>query len=201
MGTISRKKKIVFAVVGVTIAVGFLIRSAVIILKRIEESGNSNMVLLTQRPSVRGTISIELMEKIEELKETLREDPKNLQAWLKLGDIYFDYNRYREAIDAYSQYLSIKPENSDIRTKRGIMLRSLGDFDGAIEEFRKTSQMFPQHAESRFELGALFLREKKDVNGAIAAWEDYLQVEPKSKRASWVSAEIERLKTMKEEKE
>jgi tetratricopeptide (TPR) repeat protein len=201
MGAISRKKKIVLAVVGVTIAVGFLIRSTVIILKRIKESGNSNMALLTQRPSVRGTISIELMEKIEELKETLREDPKNLQAWLKLGDIYFAYNKYREAIEAYSQYLSIDPENPDVRTKRGIMLRGLGDFDGAIEEFRRTSQVFPQHGESRFQLGALFLQEKKDVKETIAAWEGYLQVEPKSKRASWVRAEIERLKTMKEVKE
>jgi tetratricopeptide (TPR) repeat protein len=201
MGAISRKKKIVLAVVGVTIAVGFLIRSTVIILKRIKESGNSSMALLTQRPSVRGTISIELMEKIEELKETLREDPKNLQAWLKLGDIYFAYNKYREAIEAYSQYLSIDPENPDVRTKRGIMLRGLGDFDGAIEEFRRTSQVFPQHGESRFQLGALFLQEKKDVKETIAAWEGYLQVEPKSKRASWVRAEIERLKTMKEVKE
>jgi tetratricopeptide (TPR) repeat protein len=201
MGTISRKKKIVLAVVGVTIAVGFLICSAVIILKRIKESGNSNMALLTQRPSVRGIISIELMEKIEDLKETLREDPKNLHAWLKLGDIYFAYNKYREAIEAYSQYLSIDPENPDIRTKRGIMLRGLGDFDGAIEEFRKTSQVFSQHGESRFQLGAVFLQEKKDVKETIAAWEGYLQVEPKSKRASWVRAEIERLKTMKEVKE
>jgi len=201
MGMMSRKKKIVLTIVAVTLAVGFLICSAVIILKRIKESGNSNMALLTQRPSVRGIISIELMEKIEDLKETLREDPKNLQVWLKLGDIYFAYNKYREAIEAYSQYLSIDPENPDIRTKRGIMLRGLGDFDGAIEEFRKTSQVFPQHGESRFQLGAVFLQEKKDVKGAITIWENYLQVSPKSERASWVKAEIERLKTMKEVKE
>jgi hypothetical protein len=29
-------------------------------------------------------------------------------------------------------------------------------------------------------MGVLFLEEKKDVNGAITAWEDYLQVAPKS---------------------
>jgi len=195
------KKEIAFLAIGVAFALGFLSGSIVSVLKRAKGIERSMTDLMTQRPVAKEPISIELMEKIEELKETLREDPKNLAAWLKLGDIYFDYNRYREAIEAYSQCLSIKPENSDIRTKRGIMLRGLGDFDGAIEEFRKTSQMFPQHAESRFELGALFLREKKDVNGAIAAWEGYLQVEPKSKRASWVRAEIERLKAMKEVKE
>jgi len=192
----SRKRKIVLTVVAVTLAVGFLICSAAIILKRIKESGNSNMALLTQRPSVRGIISIELMEKIEDLKETLREDPKNLHAWLKLGDIYFDYNKYREASEAYQQYLSINPENPDVRTKMGVMLRGLGDIDGAIEAFRRASLIDSKHAESRFQLGAVFLREKKDVNEAIAAWEDYLKVEPKSKRANWVRTEVGRLRTM-----
>lgn len=201
MGTLSRKKKILVAVVGVAIVVGFLIRSAVIILKRIKERGNANIALLTQPPGAKGTISIELMEKIEELKETVREDPKNLQAWLKLGDIYFNYNRYREASQAYQQYLSVHPENPEVRTKLGMMLRGLGDIDGAIEAFRKASLIDPKHTESRFQLGAVFLQEKKDVNKAIAAWEDYLKVEPKGQGANWVRAEIERLKTMKEVKE
>jgi len=83
----------------------------------------------------------------------------------------------------------------------GMMLRGLEDFDGAIEAFRKAAQMNPRHAESRFQLGALFLQEKKDVKGAITTWENYLQVSPKSERASWVKAEIERLKMRKEVKE
>jgi cytochrome c-type biogenesis protein CcmH/NrfG len=195
------KKKIAFLAIGIAFALGFLTGSIVSILKRAKGIESSMTDLMTQRSVAKGTISIELMEKIEDLKETVREDPKNLAAWLKLGDIYFDYNRYREAIEAYSHYLSIKPEDSDIRTKMGMMLRGLEDFDGAIEAFRKAAQMNPRHAESRFQLGALFLQEKKDVKGAITTWENYLQVSPKSERASWVKAEIERLKMRKEAKE
>jgi cytochrome c-type biogenesis protein CcmH/NrfG len=195
------KKKIAFLAIGIAFALGFLTGSIVSILKRAKGIESSMTDLMTQRSVAKGTISIELMEKIEDLKETVREDPKNLAAWLKLGDIYFDYNRYREAIEAYSHYLSIKPEDSDIRTKMGMMLRGLEDFDGAIEAFRKAAQMNPRHAESRFQLGALFLQEKKDVKGAITTWENYLQVSPKSERASWVKAEIERLKMRKEVKE
>jgi cytochrome c-type biogenesis protein CcmH/NrfG len=201
VSTLSRKKKIVFIVIGVAVAVGFLTYSAITIFKRTRESKNSGIALLTQRSVSKGTISIELMEKVEDLRETVRENPKDLSAWLKLGDIYFDYNRYREAIGAYTHYLSIKPEDSDTRTKMGIMLRGLEDFDGAFEAFKKAAQMNPRHAESRFQLGALFLKEKKDVNGAITAWEDYLQVAPKNERANWVKAEIERLKMRKEVKE
>ena len=195
------KKKIAFLAIGIAFVLGFLTGSIVSILKRAKGIENSMTDLMTQRPVAKGQISIELMEKIEDLKETVREDPKNLGAWLKLGDIYFDYNRYRQAIDAYAHYLSIKPEDSDIRTKMGVMLRGVEDFDGAIEAFRKAAQINPKHAESWFQLGALFLKEKKDVNGAITAWEDYLQVAPKSERANWVKVEIERLKMSKGVKE
>ena len=161
------KKKIAFLAIGIAFALGFLTRSIVSILKRAKGIESSMTDLMTQRSVAKGTISIELMEKIEDLKETVREDPKNLAAWLKLGDIYFDYNRYREAIEAYSHYLSIKPEDSDIRTKMGMMLRGLEDFDGAIEAFRKAAQMNPRHAESRFQLGALFLQEKRMSKGRL----------------------------------
>jgi cytochrome c-type biogenesis protein CcmH/NrfG len=201
MSALSGEKRIVFWVLGIILAVGFLIRATLIVFRRTHENRNSGIALLTQRSVAKGTISIELTEEIEDLKETIREDPKDLAAWLKLGDIYFDYNQYREAIGAYSHYLSIKPENSDIRTKMGMMLRGLEDFDGAIEAFKKAAQINPKHAESRFQLGALFLKEKKDVNGAITAWEDYLKVAPESERANWVRAEIERLKLRKEVKE
>jgi cytochrome c-type biogenesis protein CcmH/NrfG len=195
------KKKIAFLAIGIAFVLGFLTGSIVSILKREKGIESSMTDLMTQRPVARGQISIELMEKIEDLKETVQKDPKDLGAWLKLGDIYLDYNRYRQAIDAYAHYLSIKPEDSDIRTKMGVMLRGVEDFDGAIEAFRKAAQINPRHVESRFQLGALFLKEKKDVNGAITAWEDYLQVAPNSERANWVKAETERLKMRKEVKE
>jgi cytochrome c-type biogenesis protein CcmH/NrfG len=195
------KKKIAFLAIGIAFVLGFLTGSIVSILKREKGIESSMTDLMTQRPVAKGQISIELMEKIEDLKETVQKDPKDLGAWLKLGDIYLDYNRYRQAIDAYAHYLSIKPEDSDIRTKMGVMLRGVEDFDGAIEAFRKAAQINPRHVESRFQLGALFLKEKKDVNGAITAWEDYLQVAPNSERANWVKAETERLKMRKEVKE
>jgi predicted TPR repeat methyltransferase len=83
----------------------------------------------------------------------------------------------------------------------GMMLRGLEDFDGAIENFKRAAQLNPGHAESWFQLGALFIVEKKDVNGTIAAWEDYLKVAPKGEQANWVRAEVERLKMKEEVKE
>jgi len=190
----SMKKEIVFLTIGLAFAFGFLTGSIVSILKGTKGIESSITDFMTELPVAREPISIELMESIEELKELVREDQKNLTAWLKLGNIYFLHNRYREAIEAYRQYLSIKPDNPDVRTNMGIMLRGLGDFDGAVEELRKVAQNHPNHANSRFHLGVVLLKDKKDVKGAINAWEDYLRVESRGDRANWVRVEIERLR-------
>jgi cytochrome c-type biogenesis protein CcmH/NrfG len=190
----SMKKKIVLLAIGVAFAFGFLTGSIVSILKGTKRIESSITDFMTELPVAREPISIELMESIEKLKELVREDQKNLTAWLELGNIYFLHNRYQEAIEAYRQSLSIEPDNPDVRTNMGIMLRGLGDFDGAVEELRKAAQNHPTHANSRFHLGVVLLKDKKDVKGAINAWEDYLRVESRGDRANWVRVEIERLR-------
>jgi tetratricopeptide (TPR) repeat protein len=113
-----------------------------------------------------------------------------------LGNLYFDSGQPKEAIDAYRQYLAIKPDNSDVRTDMGIMYRALGEFDRAIEEFKRAAQSDPKHVNSRYNIGIVLLHDKGDIKGAIKAWEDYLRVDPKSERAERVRTQMEKLKKM-----
>jgi tetratricopeptide (TPR) repeat protein len=78
----------------------------------------------------------------------------------------------------------------------GIMYRKLGQFDKAIEEFRKAAQSDPKHANSRYNIGIVLLHDKGDMKGAIKAWEDYLKVDPNSERAQRIKSQIEKMKTM-----
>jgi len=126
----------------------------------------------------------------------VKKDPKNLAAWMELGNLYFDSNQPKEAIEAYNQYLAVKPDNADVRTDLGIMYKKLGDLDRAIEEFRKAAKIDPKHANSRYNIGIVLLHDKQDIKGAIAAFEDYVKVDPKSERAERLRAQIERMKTM-----
>jgi tetratricopeptide (TPR) repeat protein len=115
---------------------------------------------------------------------------------VELGNLYFDSGQPKEAIEAYSQYLAIKPENPDVRTDMGIMYRALGDFDRAIEEFKKAAQLDPKHSNSRYNIGIVLLHDKKDIKGAINAWEEYLKVDPNSERAQRIRAQMENLRKM-----
>jgi cytochrome c-type biogenesis protein CcmH/NrfG len=186
------KKKVAILATVVAFVIGFGTGITIVILKG--KPVKSMMTLITPSPIAQEPISIELMEKIEDLKEMVKKDPEDLDAWMKLGNIYFEHNRYREAIEAYSQYLSLKPVDPDIRTNMGIMLSRLGDYDGAIEEFRKAVESDPKHMNSWYYLGFTLLHDKQNPNEAIKAWEDYLKVEPKGERANQVRVLLERLK-------
>ncbi|MBM4306173.1 MAG: tetratricopeptide repeat protein [Deltaproteobacteria bacterium] len=138
----------------------------------------------------------ELNLKIQSLKDIIKKDPKNLPALVELGNLYFDSRQPKEAIEAYSQYLSVKPDNADVRTDMGIMYRALGDFNRAIEEFQKAAQSDPKHINSRYNIGIVLLHDKQDVKGAIKAWEEYLKVDTNSERANRLRAQLDRMKQM-----
>ena len=107
-----------------------------------------------------------------------------------------DSNQPKEAIEAYNQYLAVKPDNADVRTDLGTMYRKLGNFDRAIEEYKKAARSDPKHMNSRYNLGLILLHDKQDIKGAIKVWEDYLKVDPNSERAQRIRTQIEKMKTM-----
>ena len=143
-----------------------------------------------------GPTPAEVASKIQTLKDILQKDPKNLHAWVELGNLYFDSKQPKEAIEAYARYLAIKPDNADVRTDLAIMYRSLGDFDRAVEEFKKAAQSDPKHVNSRYNIGLVLLHDKQDIKGAIKAWEEYLKVDTKSERAMRIKNQIEKMRTM-----
>lgn len=193
------KKETVILIVVIAFLAGFITGATVAILKGKKGVETS---ALQQRPQMAppsappGPSPVEVASKIKTLKEIIQKDPKNLPAWVELGNLYFDSDQPKEAIEAYSKYLAVKPGNPDVRTNMGIMYRRLGDFDRAIEEFRKAAQSDPKHINSRYNIGIVLLHDKQDIKAAIKAWEEYLRVDPGSERANRVRAQMENLKKM-----
>jgi len=193
------KKEAVILIVIIAFLVGFISGATVAILrgtKSTEKTAMAQKPQMAPEPFPKGPDAMEAASKIRTLKEIVEKDPKNLAAWAELGNLYFDTDQPQEAIEAYSRYLAIKPDNPDVRTDMGIMYRKLGQFDKAIEEFMKTAQSDPKHINSRYNLGLVLLHDKGDIKAAIKAWEDYLKVEPNSERAQRIRAQIEKMKTM-----
>jgi len=193
------KKETGILLIVIAFLVGFISGATVAILKGTKATEKAPVVQKPQmasEPASAGPSPLEVASEIQALKDIVKKDPKNLPAWVELGNLYFDSNQPKEAIEAYSPYLAIKPDNPDVRTDMGIMYRKLGDFDRAIEEFRMAIQSDPKHVNSRYNLGLVLLHDKHDVKEAVKAWEDYLKVDPNSERAQRIKTQLENLKKM-----
>jgi cytochrome c-type biogenesis protein CcmH/NrfG len=142
------------------------------------------------------TAAPQMGQQIRDLERVLERDPKNLQALIALGNACFDMQQHKKAIDAYERALAIDPKNSDVRTDLGIMYRGIGDYDKALSNFREVTRQDPFHKNSRYNIGVVLQNDKKDIPGAIAAWEDFLKLEPTGERADAVRAELQKLKSL-----
>ncbi len=134
-----------------------------------------------------------LQAEIREMRNIVEQDPGSYSAWLRLGNLYFDTDQYTEAIEAYTKALEIQPGDPNVITDRAIMYRRLGDFDHAVAELRRATELDPNHLNSPFNLGVVLRYDLNDIPAAIGAWKTYLQRNPPAEMAEKIRREIESL--------
>ncbi len=131
------------------------------------------------------------------LRDVVAKDPRNGEAWIKLGNILMDTSRFGEAIDAYQKALDIDPKNVDVRVDMGICYRNTGRAEIAVKEFRKGIEINPSHLMAHKNLAIVLAYDTKDNAGAIKEFEKTLQLAPAAPDAGQIKAEIEKLKAPK----
>lgn len=139
----------------------------------------------------------EQAEKISALEEETRQNPENVEAWIQLGNIYFDTNMFKKSVSAYEKALDLDPDNANVLTDLGVMYRRSGQPDKAVEAFDKAIKTDPRHEVSRFNKGIVLMHDLKDFEGAIRAWEELVKVNPSAMTASGQTVK-EMIKRMKE---
>lgn len=132
-------------------------------------------------------------EAIKLLEQVVANEPGNYDAWVRLGNNYYDTGQNEKAIVAYDKALAINNGSANVWTDLGIMYRRTGQFDKAIESFREGAKREPGHIQSRFNMGIVLLTDLQDTSGAIAAWEEVLKLDPSAttqngkKLSEWVA--------------
>jgi tetratricopeptide (TPR) repeat protein len=128
------------------------------------------------------------------LQDIVRQDPKNVGAWIKLGNFLMDTHRYQEAIDAYQKAIELDPKNVDVRVDMGTCYRNIGRPDSAVEEYRKAIAINPRHLNAHRNLGMVLAFDLGDKKQAIKEFEEYLRLSPNAPDADQLRQEIARLK-------
>jgi len=126
-------------------------------------------------------ITAQQEDMIASLLERTRNSPEDVEAWTQLGHLYFDTDQPVKAIDAYEKSLALDASRPDVWTDLGVMHRRNGEPQKAIEAFDKAVSLRNDHQIALYNKGIVLMHDLKDPQGAVAAWEKLLELNPDAK--------------------
>jgi tetratricopeptide (TPR) repeat protein len=129
------------------------------------------------------------------LEQTIRNDPENADHRTQLGNLHYDMGQYQKAIEAYEESLRLKPRNPSVETDMATCYHYLGQHDRALAIINRVLDTDPGFPQALFNKGVILQAGKKDVPGAIAAWEALLKREPNFPQKAELERRISELKS------
>jgi len=157
-----------------------------------QKSAGPAPVAVTSAPPVQSPMpTVNVHQKIGELKAIVAKDPNNRQAWVALGNEYFDADQPMDAVEAYQKALDLNAKDANVLTDQGVMFRRLGWFDRAVDNFTRANQADPSHTVSLFNLGITYRYDLQDFAKAQEAWTKFLAINPNGPGSDRARQELE----------
>lgn len=116
---------------------------------------------------------------IEYYEKAYKLDPENKGIAFRLGNAYFQANRYEDAVELFNKVKEDFPGDIDVIKKTAESYLQLGKYTEAIDEFKKIIEIAPKHVSSRIKIGNAY-REMKNYKMAEKYYREALNIEPKN---------------------
>lgn len=181
------KENILFAVIALLVGV----LGTVLVLGVVNKNKSENVM---QSVPMGAGSPTDYQSRIAEAEKIVDKDPKNEQAWIQLGNDYFDTGQPQKAINAYGKALELDPNNANVLTDQGVMFKNIGWYDKAVANFEKAQQVDPKHLQSLYNLGVVYATDMKQPDKALKAWNRYLEMDSTSPTAQQIKGLISQLK-------
>lgn len=114
--------------------------------------------------------------------EDLGIDRKFAVKHLEIGDLYFRYRRYDEAIEEYGKAAMLDPTTLDIRIRRAKAYAKKGFLTRAMQELQQLKAEAPKFIPARIQLGLLHYSQG-NVLDAELDWEAVLDIDANHREA------------------
>jgi tetratricopeptide (TPR) repeat protein len=126
------------------------------------------------RAAVLDEAQVKALESVAEREKT------NATPRVQLGNLYFDAERYPDAIKWYGDALKIAPNDVNVSTDLGVSYYYSNQPDKALEQFDHSLKLDAKHAKTLLNVGIVKAFGKQDLDGAVKAWQLVLTIAPDS---------------------
>jgi tetratricopeptide (TPR) repeat protein len=117
---------------------------------------------------------------VRRLEELARKDPSNATPRTQLANLYFDTERYDQAIKWYEEALKLDPTNPDVSTDLGVSYYYTNQPDRALAQFKRSLEVEPKHTKTMLNQGIVLAFGKQDLEGATRSWQQVVDLAPNS---------------------
>jgi cytochrome c-type biogenesis protein CcmH/NrfG len=117
------------------------------------------------------------------MRNVAERDPKNVESRVQLGNLYFDAERYQDAITWYEAALALNPKDPNVSTDLAVSYYYTDQADRSIAQFEHSLTVDPKHVKTYLNMGIVRAFGKQDLKGAAAAWAEVLKIAPGSDEA------------------
>jgi tetratricopeptide (TPR) repeat protein len=107
-------------------------------------------------------------------------EPRNAAIRAELGNLYFDADRFDDAIKWYEDSLRLAPADPDVSTDLGIAFYYTNQPDRALTQFAHSLSINPSHTKTMLNQGIVLAFAKQDLDAAAKSWERVVQLAPDS---------------------
>ena len=120
---------------------------------------------------------------VNALKSVAVREASNATPRVQLANLYFDAEKYDDAIKWYEEAVKLSPNDPNISTDLGVSYYYTNQSDKALEQFTRSLKLDSKHAKTLLNIGIVRAFGKQDLDGATQAWQDVLKVAPNSPEA------------------
>jgi tetratricopeptide (TPR) repeat protein len=117
------------------------------------------------------------------LRAIAERDQDNVESRVQLGNLYYDGERYDQAIPWYEQALKLDANNVDVSTDLGVSYYQTNQPDRALQQFEHSLNVNPKHVKTLLNIGVVRAFAKQDLEGATKAWKQVVELAPGSQEA------------------
>jgi tetratricopeptide (TPR) repeat protein len=132
---------------------------------------------------------------VQALRTAAERNATDAQPRNQLGNLYFDAERYPDAVTWYQEALKLTPKDANLSTDLGVSYYYLNQPDRALQQFDYSLGIDPKHAKTLLNQGIVRAFGKQDLQGAAAAWQRLIDLAPDSQEAQTARKALDSLKS------
>ena len=113
----------------------------------------------------------------EAYRRVLSLDPKYVDAYYNLAQVFYDINRFDLAERFFKRYLDFRPGDAEATHDLGVVYNKQARFDLAIRQYKRALELNPKMAVAHYNLGNIYYSQKQE-DLASREWQRAIDLDP-----------------------